>query len=52
MYEQVVACITKPPSQRTNEEVENLFPWFVLKANAFQNLKPGKWYFYEMYLKT
>ena len=41
-YEQVVACIKKPPLQRTSEEAGMLVPWLMKKSQLFNTLKTGE----------
>ena len=41
-YERVVAVVSKPPGDRTENEADGLLPWFRKKSDLFANLKSGK----------
>ena len=46
MRERVVQCITKSPSERTDEEINSIIAWFSKMSKILQNLNQGTQNFY------
>lgn len=42
IQEEIERIICKDPSERTDEEVSRMMPWFKKKSEVFRLLKPGK----------
>jgi len=41
ILEEIENMVSKPPNQRTEEELNRLLPWFRKKSEVFNSLKPG-----------
>ncbi|CAH8526074.1 unnamed protein product [Heterobilharzia americana] len=40
LYEKIVECIKKPIAERSIEEIEEIYQWFIEKVDFFSNLQP------------
>ncbi|KAL3312126.1 hypothetical protein Ciccas_009288 [Cichlidogyrus casuarinus] len=40
VYDVVVKCMTKPSAERSQPELDIIYPWFVQKAPLFASLNP------------